>query len=55
MRLATDQIESDRGINSSLSESLSPDPFTGSHYMGQRALGRLLNPKAKSQTEWRGD
>jgi hypothetical protein len=55
MRLAMDQIESARDTNSGLSENLSPDAFTGSHYMGMRALGRLLNPKAKSHTEWRGD
>ena len=51
--LAQKQLEVDRAIGADGSPAT--DAFTGQHYEGGRALGRFLNPKAKTTTEWRGD
>lgn len=51
--LAGKQIEADRAVPDLPSPET--DSITGMYYEGQRALGGMLNPKAKTHTEWRGD
>ena len=55
--LAMKQVEADlsgTGI-AHADKDPSTDAFSGEHYASQRALGRFLNPKATTRTEWRGD
>ena len=49
------QIEADRAVPDLKDQDPVTDGVTGTTYAGQRALGAMLNPKAKSRTEWRGD
>ncbi|MCU1592760.1 MAG: hypothetical protein JWO12_152 [Frankiales bacterium] len=52
--LAMKQLEADRNT---------PDPTAIGHtdatstmlYLGNESLSRILNPKAKTKTEWKGD
>ena len=55
LQLAMKQIEADRDIHDLADGNPRTDGVTANYYQGQRALGRLLNPKATSDTEWRGD
>ena len=51
--LAKSQLEADQAFGPAASPAT--DAFTGQHFEGDRALGRFLNPKAKTKSEWRGD
>lgn len=53
--LATDQIMAERITPDPTAELLKLDATTGSFVAQHRALNRLLGPKGKSSTEWRGD
>lgn len=55
MQLAMQQIEGDRLVNDLSAQNPVTDAFTGEYYASRSAMGRLLNPKARSTTEWRGD
>jgi hypothetical protein len=55
MDLAMKQIEGERLIEDLAAQNPATDAFTGEYYASRSAMGRLLNPKAKSKTEWRGD
>lgn len=51
--LAKHQLEADRGVPDLPSPET--DAISGMIYESHRALGGMLNPKAKTTTEWRGD
>jgi len=53
--LALRQIEADRVVDDLDASSTTGGVFGGQHYAHRKALGGFLNPRAKSQTEWRGD
>jgi hypothetical protein len=55
MDLAMKQIEGERLVNDLSGQNPATDAFTGEYYANRSAMGRLLNPKARSTTEWRGD
>lgn len=55
MDLAMKQIDGDRLVHDLSQQNPVTDAFTGEYYASRSAMGRLLNPKAKSTTEWRGD
>jgi hypothetical protein len=54
-QLARDQILAERTMHDPNAEVADLDAFTGSYVIQHRALNRVLGPKAKSSTEWRGD
>jgi hypothetical protein len=51
--LAQKQLEADRAFGPDGSPAT--DAMSGQHYESDRALGRFLNPRAKTKTEWGGD
>ena len=60
--LAFKQLEADviHGVHPELDPrgtafGAGPDAIAGRHAMEQQARGGLLNPKAKTTTEWKGD
>jgi hypothetical protein len=53
--LAMKQVEADRAIEDLATKDPATDGVTGEYYASRRALGGILNPKAKTKTEWRGD
>jgi hypothetical protein len=53
--LAMKQIEADRDVHDLADGNPRTDGLTANFFVGQRALSRVLNPKATSDTEWRGD
>jgi hypothetical protein len=55
MQLATQQLEADRHIDDLAGRNPATDGITGEYYASRRALGGILNPRAKTTTEWRGD
>jgi hypothetical protein len=55
MDLAMKQIDGDRLVHDLSAQNPATDAFTGEYYASRSAMGRLLNPKARSTTEWRGD
>jgi len=53
LELAKKQLEAERGVPDLPSPRT--DAISGEIYESHRALGGLLNPKAKTRTEWKGD
>ena len=52
---AKGQIMAERTMPDPAAELLNLDAYTGSHTNKNRAFNRLLSPKVKSRTEWKGD
>lgn len=53
-QLAFSQLEAERDVGT-MGDAPAVDAFTGRHLEGAKALQRMINPKAVSKTEWKGD